>query len=102
MPLDYVLEDENHTALREIGDPKGVLSGLLDRAFQERLPLLSGIDRYGDTTFNRHQMAPVLQELGRLSEWAETDEQKSLLKEIVALCQECESRVHTYITIVGD
>ena len=102
MGLEYVLEDENRTLLRETADPKQILDGLLGRAYDERLPLLSGVDLYGDTIFNRQQMARVLEEWKRVLEWATSEDQRALIGEIIGLCQECESTVHTYIRIVGD
>jgi len=102
MGLSYILEDENRTSLREIGDPTGILTGLLERAYDGRLHLLSGIDRYGDTVFNRRQMAQLLEEWKSLLRWATSDDETSLILEIIALCHECQSNIHTYLRIEGD
>ena len=102
MGLEYVIEDENRTTLREVGDPRGILTGLLDRAHDEGLPLLSGIDRYGDTVFNRQQIPRVSDEWRSLLRWASTEEQRALIGEIVVLCEECQSSIHIYLRIVGD
>ena len=102
MGLDYILEDEDHRPIREVGDPRGYLSELLDRASVEALPLLSGVDRYGDTTFNRLQMRQVIVEWSLLMKWSATSAQHQLIERIIDLCNECESEVHTYIRIEGD
>lgn len=102
MGLDYILEDENRTPLREIGDPTSILTGLLERAHDGRLPLLSGIDRYGDTVFNRQQMPQFLEEWKSLLRWATSDDETSLIGEIIGLCHDCESSIHTYLRIEGD
>ena len=102
MGLDYIWEDEDHHSLREVSDPTGQLSELLERACVEGLPFLSGVDRYGDTTFNRQQMPRLITELELLAKWSSTSAQRRLLERLIELCSECEAQVHTYIKIEGD
>lgn len=103
MGLEYELQDEHGEALEKaIGDPRRVLDGLLQRAASEDLPLLSGVDFYGDTIFNRQQMPRLIKEWGELKGWAASTDQQDLVDRIVALCRRCESEVHTYFRIIGD
>lgn len=110
MGVDILLNNEFHATLRKIPDSKGYMSALISRVYavheedEEQFPFLSGIDIYGDTTFNPLQMPKVLKELKYISsQWPMLDETKSLLKEVIALCEECQSAGHhIYVVFYGD
>ena len=110
MGLDIQLTDEVHKILREIPDPERAFSHLIYRVYEvheedeKQFPFLSGVDIYGDTTFNPLQMPKVLEELKYISsKWAMDDEQKALLKEVIALCEECKAAGHhIYVVFYGD
>ncbi len=103
MGLEYELQDEQGDALEEsVDDPERILDGLLQRAAAESLPLLSGVDFYGDTIFNRQQMPRLIREWSEVRGWAASTDQRHLVDRIVRLCRRCESEIHTYFKIIGD
>jgi hypothetical protein len=103
MGLDHELQDERGESLEKaVGDPQRILDGLLQRAASERLPLLSGVDFYGDTIFNRQQMPRLIEEWAQVKRWAASKDQRDLIERLLALCRRCESDVHTYFKIIGD
>jgi hypothetical protein len=97
--IDINLQNENGEILESVGDPRNLLSKLLPNG---GFSLLSGIDRYGDTTFNRLQMDPFLQEWGHLHSKAPTSEQAKLLGEIEKLALRCRDGRHLHLKFVGD
>lgn len=103
MGLEYALQDESGETLGEtVGDVRRILDPLIQRAALESLPLLSGIDFYGDTVFNRQQMPRLIQEWTVIKSWAASSDQLDLVDRIVALCHRCESEAHVYLKIIGD
>lgn len=103
MGLEYELQDQRGEAVEEsVDDPKRILDGLLQRAAAENLPLLSGVDFYGDTIFNRQQMPRLIREWSEVRGWAASPNQRHLVDRIVGLCRRCESETHTYFKIIGD
>ena len=99
MGIDINLQGENGEILESVGDPRRLLSKLLPNG---GFSLLSGIDRYGDTTFNRLQMDPFLQEWAHLHSKAATSEQVKLLGEIEELALKCRDGRNLYLKFVGD
>lgn len=67
----------------------------------ERFPLLSAVDPYGDTIFNRLQMSRLMDEVRELMPRA-TSEQQRMLTALSLACQRCESSVHQYLWFIGD
>ena len=68
----------------------------------ESFPCLSVIDPYGDTTFNRLQLDPFLEEWTRLRERASNNDQKRMIDNVEALARKCKLEPHLYLKFVGD
>jgi hypothetical protein len=99
MGIDVKLQRENGEVLEEIFDEKNILSKLLPRQDNS---LLSGIDPYGDTTFNRLQIEKLLLELTELQTQSLNQDQIQQLAKIRELAEKCNSGVHRYLKFVGD
>jgi len=101
MSIDVVLERERGEAMDRVIDRYSDLASIWpieDASF----PLLQFLDQYGNTIFNRNQMAQVLRELKSLAEKSETDEQKVLLHRIEELAIRCRDSFHLYLRFRGD
>ncbi len=66
--------------------------------YEDKFPLLSGIDEYGDTYFNAVQRPRVVQELEKLK--SDFPDLKDLITKVVSLIEQ--AGVHEYIKFVGD
>jgi hypothetical protein len=97
--IDVNLQDERGTVIECIFDEKNLLNKLLRR---EDRSLLSGIDPYGDTTFNRSQMDQFLSEWNELKKKDMSPEQVEHVKKIEELALRCKRDVHLYLKFVGD
>lgn len=64
--------------------------------------LLSGIDFYGDTVFNRIQMNDLLPELTKLKANKLTSAQIAHVSAIEQLALKCKQEVHLYLKFIGD
>jgi hypothetical protein len=62
-------------------------------------PLLSEIDWYGDTTFNRLQMPRFLLGWAELAKQGKSPEEVELIKQ---LAERCQGGVHLYLKFIGD
>ncbi len=67
-----------------------------------RYPLLSGIDPYGKTIFNRGQMDRLTKELRHLLTLDPSPTAAQTLTQIGLLCQRGQSPPHQYLWFVGD
>jgi len=101
--FEIQLQDEFGGRIESIIDPQNLLPSLLpsdqDRA---AYPMLSGIDLYGDTIFNRLQIPRFLSELADLASNARTDDDRKLVLEIEMLARRCADNLHTYLKFIGD
>jgi hypothetical protein len=102
MGLTIELQDEQGVARQSIIDPQNSLEELLPYFDDATHPMLSSIDLYGDTVFNRLQMLLFLAEWTKLSAKARTPEQRTLVKEIEMLACHCRDEVHLYLKFIGD
>ena len=64
--------------------------------------LLQYIDPYGNAIFNRQQMRELQKELEILITRASTDEQKDVIRRIVALATKCQQHPHLFLRFRGD
>lgn len=64
-------------------------------------PLLSGVDPYGDTIFNRQQMQRLADEIRSLLPSA-SPEQRVTLTALALTCQRGQSPPHQYLWFIGD
>jgi hypothetical protein len=97
--LYIALERENGEEEAGVPDVHNLLRTLLP---QEDGSLLSGIDWYGDTTFNGQQMKPFLTEWQRLRRSATRPDESLLLDAIESLALRCRDGVHLCLKFVGD
>jgi hypothetical protein len=101
MGFCVILENESGEPIKQIEDPVNMLHQLLpseDASYQ----YLRFIDWYGDTLFNRLQMQPFLAEWHRLTESAQTMDEKALLARINDLALQCSREPHLYLRFCGD
>ena len=70
----------------------------------ETYPLLSGIDPYTNTIFNRLQMTRVIDELERRIETMDAGPRRRSVERVLALARESrdDSGPHAYLVFVGD
>jgi hypothetical protein len=100
--LEIQLQNENGGEIASVIDPKNLLPRMLATADDDRHPILSSIDLYGDTTFNRLQMPRFLAEWSKISLLACTSDEQVLLTEIESLARRCMEEVHHYLKFIGD
>jgi hypothetical protein len=96
--LYVALQKESGIVVEGVADDKNVLHKLLPRNDGS---LLSGIDWYGDTTFNGLQMKQFIAEWDELQKIATADD-AMLLGAIRELSSRCQSGTHLYLKFVGD
>ncbi|HET9181576.1 MAG TPA: hypothetical protein VFP59_05545 [Candidatus Angelobacter sp.] len=65
-------------------------------------PLLQYIDPYGNAIFNGLQMSEVKRELSELINRASNDEQRSVLRRVLEMAEECEKHPHKFLRFRGD
>jgi hypothetical protein len=99
MGIDIQLQDEDGKILERISDEKGLLHDLLPRGDHS---LLSGIDPYGDTIFNRIQVDAFLSEWSKLKLKELSSAQALHLDRVERLAFKCKESVHLYLKFVGD
>jgi hypothetical protein len=99
MGIDIQLQDEDGEILDRISDEKHLLHDLLPSGDHS---LLSGIDPYGDTIFNRIQMDDFLSEWAKLKVKQMSSAQALHLDRVEGLALRCKEGVHLYLKFVGD
>jgi hypothetical protein len=99
MGIDIQLQDEDGKILEHVSDEKRLLHDLLPGGDHS---LLSGIDLYGDTIFNRIQMDDFLSEWSKLKMKQMSSAQALHLDRIECLALKCKESVHLYLKFVGD
>jgi hypothetical protein len=66
-------------------------------------PMLSHIDPYGNTIYNRGQMRTLRTELGRFTDSVElSGESSEMVQQLLAICAKGLERPHRYLWFVGD
>ena len=99
MGLFICLQKEKGDQIEGVADDRNILHQLLP---QDGGGILSGIDWYGDTTFNGQQMTQFIPAWQEILARASTEEDKALLLSIEALAQRCASGTHLYLKFIGD
>ena len=102
MGLNIEVQDEFGGTRSAISDTKILLPYLLPEFGDTAYPMLGCIDPYGDTTFNRPQIALFLSEWVAVSSKAKTAEEKELVSSIESLAQQVRDNVHLYLKFIGD
>lgn len=102
MGFNVALEDEHGTRLGQIDDPENLLHQVLPQREDDSYSLLSGVDWYGDTVFNRLQLPALRTELQRLQRQVVSAKHVELLERIARLAARAEAEVHLYLRFIGD
>jgi len=102
MGLSITLQDEFGGVLETVLDPENFLHRALPPDDDPSCPLLSGIDFYGDTVFNRPQMKRFILEWASVEASAISPEERELAKTIRELAGRCANDVHLYLKFIGD
>lgn len=102
MGLRVVLADEKGTEIESADDPTNILHRILPSIDDKTFFCLNRIDWYGDTTFNRLQIADFRQELERLIKGSAASNELALLKRISHFAARCQSEPHLYVKFYGD
>lgn len=102
MGLCIALQNESGEQIDLVADDKNLLDGLLGYPDATKFPMLSSIDRYGDTTFNRMQIGRFLEEWHSLSEKTTTPEERQLVDAVRTLGIKAQHDVHQYLVFIGD
>lgn len=88
MGIEVVVEDAHGAKIASLEDPTNLLHRVLPASDDTNYQVLNRVDWYGDTTFNRHQIADFRQELQRLMESKKTPEELQLLAQIDAMAEQ--------------
>jgi hypothetical protein len=115
VPLRVELRSESGEAVRDLSDPAG---GSFDAAgdFDRLLPQFGGrprppsvgyklfqyVDPYGNTVFNRPQMADLLDDIGRASRLEMTSRERRGLERLRVMAEGARDSVHLYLWFIGD
>ena len=102
MGLGIELQDERGGRIDSVADPRNLLGPLLPAPDDRILILLSAIDPYGDTVFNRIQMERFLSEWTSIASSCKTQEEKELVSKIASMALRCRDEVHLYLKFIGD
>jgi hypothetical protein len=102
MGITVLLTPERGETLEETSDPANHLHRFVPSVDDGAYVLVSYIDWYGDTVFNRLQMPRFLDEWARLCEAARADGATELHEKIAAMATRCGEEVHLYLKFQGD
>jgi len=86
----------------EVSDQEFALNLLLPRLSDHSFACLRFIDPYGQTVFNRMQIATFLEEVGRIRQTEQSPEALRLLDSIDLLAIQVRDGVHLYLKFYGD
>lgn len=101
MAIEVALQNERGEVMAIVYDSRNLMPKLLERALVDE-PFLAQIDWYGDTVFNRMQMAHFLSAWQVLARKTQTDEEAKLVDEVRLLAERCQGGVHLYLKFIGD
>lgn len=102
MGIEVVVEDERGTRIASLQDPTNILHRVLPAHDDPEFHSLNRIDWYGDTTFNRHQIPEVRQELERLRKASKGVEEDAFIEQLDALAARAGTEPHLYLKFYGD
>lgn len=94
--------DEKGSEIQAIWRGIHVLARVLPDSAHPKLPLLSHIDKFGDTTFNRLQVEALLVEMDLLYAQDLTPEERRIIQSIQRLASDCLVEPHRYLKFLGD
>ena len=103
MGIDLQMVNERGEVLERIYDPQQTVMKILSAApdFDASI-CLRFIDPYGDTIFNRAQIAVLHQELLSVPDSSLEATAREHKQEMLELAKKAEGKVHTYLKFYGD
>lgn len=102
MGLTVALEYEHGDAIDSVGDPTNLLHRLLPPPESREFRCLNRVDWYGDTVFNRMQMADVVDELQRIRKNVSAPAEEELIDKLTRLAVRGQTEPHLYLKFYGD
>jgi hypothetical protein len=102
MGIVVVVEDERGKTVASLADSTNILHSLLPAQNDISFRCLNRVDWHGNTTFNRHQVRDVHEELKRLATGGRSVEELRLIRKIEALAMQCEAEPNLYLKFYGD
>lgn len=79
-----------------------ILYGVIPANHDGDYPLLSGIDPFGKTVFNHHQMGVFLREWERAKDRARDESQMEAWKKVKEMAEACRHDRDLYLRFVGN
>jgi hypothetical protein len=101
MPLRIELRARSGEIMGVTGEAYDEVDAMLPELEEGEFPLLSGVDRYGNTVFNGKQMARIAYEIKRLIPDAPPRRAK-MLRELLMLCMEGAKVPDAQLWFLGD
>jgi len=86
MPLRMELRSKHGDVIGMTGEAYDTIDAMLPDVSSDKYPLLSGVDRYENTMFNRAQMPRLATELACLLDGA-PELRTKMLKALIELCE---------------
>lgn len=100
--IRIVLQDEDGAVEREVRGDTHLVDGVLQGFDRADSHCVQYIDPYGDTIFNRLQMAAFLREWSGLISMNPGGSTRAVLLEVAQLAEQCEASPHLYLRFYGD
>lgn len=100
MGIDAFTQDERGNSIRELLDPKSLVTRLVADAYGP--VCLRFLDPYGDTYFNQLQIPVLLEELESAVRACRNSEARAHGEALLALVASAVDEVHTYVLFSGD
>lgn len=102
LALEIYLQDADGNTLEYEPDLDGVLDKILGNSDERAFELIGFIDPYGNTVFNRLQMAKFLDEWDVLTAKVSSESERAYLGKISALARRVAREPHLYLKFEGD
>lgn len=102
MALTISITDEVGNEISSISDERNILHRILPSHDDQAFFCLNKIDWYGDTIFNRYQIADLIAEFRRLEKQTIINDDLALINNIIELALESKSTPHLYLKFIGD
>ncbi|MEX8505757.1 hypothetical protein [Leptothrix ochracea] len=102
MGIELVWQEENGKELARLSDPSSLLGKFLPDESDFGFVCLRFVDPYGDTIFNTLQIPVVLQELQARLAIPLSPLVEEHLRKAIALVENAENHIHTYLRFIGD
>ena len=100
MPISVRLIREDGETIVSATDKRGLIPRALNR--MKNLRLLRYVDLYGNTYFNKFQMADLLADWRAIELLIEGADDAVFWREVQRLAEECQNETHTYVRFAGD